>query len=81
MILKEYKNGTSQLGFQKLLDNSFRIGKKYTRKLIKEELIRIHKEFNVKPKKEITAETINLYFEAIPAKLKGKSAFQIIARK
>jgi len=80
IILEEYKNGTSKTGFQDMLDNSFRIGKKYTRKFIKEELIRIYREFNVKPKEAITAETIRNYFDVVPAKIKGDLAFYIIAR-
>jgi len=81
MILKEYKNQTSQLGFQKLLDNSFRIGKKYTRKFIKGELIKIHKEINITLSEAITSETIKKYFHVKTAKIKGDLAFYIVARK
>lgn len=80
MILKKYKDGVSGLGFQELLVNSFVIGKKYTRKFIKEELSRIYSIFEINPKSKITAETIREYFEVIEVKQKGDAAFQLMAR-
>lgn len=81
MLYKQHQDGTSGLAFQQAIDNSFKVGKTYTRKFMKDELKRLYKLFDIRHKGKITAETIGNYFHAISAKTKGQAAIKLIARK
>lgn len=81
MILKQYENGTTQLGFQQMIDNSFWVGQRYSCTSIKAELERIYKLFGIQHKKTITGASIKLYFYVRECKMKGKRGYIIISRK
>lgn len=78
MILKNYHTKTTGIEFVQLIKNSFKSGKIYTRKFIKEELIRIYALLGIEPKKSVTAETIKEFFHVIEVKSYGQRAFQLL---
>lgn len=78
MILAKYHERTTGVEVRTLMQNSFEIGKWYTKKYIKAEINRIFGIFNIAPRKAVTSHTILDFFEAIPCerrrdgkKLKG----------
>lgn len=83
MIMNEYNKTRNSDAFIKALNNSFKVGKKYTNKYIKSELKRIYNLFNMKnPNGKITAQTIKEYFEVDDkARIKNSKAMRIISSK
>ena len=78
MILAKYHERTTGVEVRTLMQNSFEIGKWYTKNYIKAEIKRIFGIFNIAPRKAVTSHTILDFFEAIPCerrrdgkKLKG----------
>ena len=78
MILAKYHERTTGVEVRTLMQNSFEIGKWYTKNYIKAEINRIFGIFNITPRKAVTSHTILDFFEAIPCerrrdgkKLKG----------
>lgn len=78
MILAKYHERTTGVEVRTLMQNSFEIGKWYTKNYIKAEIKRIFEIFNIAPRKAVTSHTILDFFEAIPCerrrdgkKLKG----------
>lgn len=78
MILAKYHERTTGVEVRTLMQNSFEIGKWYTKNYIKAEINRIFGIFNIAPRKAVTSHTILDFFEAIPCerrrdgkKLKG----------
>ena len=78
MILAKYHERTTGVEVRTLMQNSFEIGKWYTKNYIKAEINRIFGIFNIVPRKAVTSHTILDFFEAIPCerrrdgkKLKG----------
>lgn len=63
MILKNYSLQISGTEFQLFIKNSFVIRYRYSRSFIKEELIRIYELLGIQPRKNITANLINDFFE------------------
>lgn len=63
IILKDYDSNTRTESFIKAINNSFKIGQRYSRKFVKEELIRLHKLFSITPPTAITALTIEYFFD------------------
>ena len=57
MILKQYREKTEGTEFIQLIKNSFKVGQKYTKKYIKEELTRIYALTGVTPQKTITGQS------------------------
>ena len=78
MILKRYREKTTGIEFVQLLKNSFQIGKCYTLKYIKAELVRLYKMLDISPKDAVTAQTIREFFQVENCKLKGQKALRII---
>ena len=62
MILKQYREKTEGTEFIQLIKNSFKVGQKYTKKYIKEELTRIYALTGVTPQKTITGQSIKEFF-------------------
>lgn len=81
MILKRHKQGIECMGFQQMIDNSFRIGSRYTLSYIKEELQRIYSLFSITPRKAITGATMNDFFHTKDCKIHGKRGYIIICRR
>ena len=63
MILKKFREKTEGTEFIQLIKNSFKVGKKYTLKYIKEELTRIYDLTGLKPQKTITGQSIKQFFD------------------
>lgn len=63
MILKRYREKTTGVEFVQLLKNSFQVGKCYTLKYIKAELVRLYKMLDISPKDTVTAQTIREFFQ------------------
>ena len=63
MILKKFREKTEGTEFIQLIKNSFKVGKKYTLKYIKEELTRIYDLTGVKPQKTTTGQSIKQFFD------------------
>ena len=78
MIMKDYREKTTGIEFVLLLKNSFQIGKCYTLKYIKSELVRLYKMLDISPKDAVTAQTIREFFQVENCKLKGQKALRII---
>ena len=78
MIMKDYREKTTGIEFVLLLKNSFQIGKCYTLKYIKTELVRLYKMLDISPKDAVTAQTIREFFQVENCKLKGQKALRII---
>ena len=78
MIMKDYREKTTGIEFVLLLKNSFQIGKCYTLKYIKAELVRLYKMLDISPKDAVTAQTIREFFQVENCKLKGQKALRII---
>ena len=81
ILFKQHQDGISGLNFQKAIDNSFRVGSKFTRVEIKDELTRLYELFGIRYRGTITAETIRIYFEVVGAKKCKQQAFRLIDRK
>lgn len=62
MILKQHREKTEGTEFIQLIKNSFKVGQKYTKKYIKEELTRIYALTGVTPQKTITGQSIKEFF-------------------
>ena len=78
MIMKDYREKTTGIEFVLLLKNSFQIGKCYTLKYIKAELVRLYKMLDISPKDAVTAQTIREFFQVENCKLKGQKALRLI---
>ena len=78
MIMKDYREKTTGIEFVLLLKNSFQIGKCYTLKYIKAELVRLYKMLDISPKDAVTAQTIREFFQVEKCKLKGQKALRLI---
>lgn len=78
MILKRYREKTTGIEFVQLLKNSFQVGKCYTLKYIKAELIRLYKLIDISPKDKVTAQTIREFFDVEDCKIKGNKGFRLI---
>lgn len=63
MILKRYSQQVCGTEFQLLIKNSFAVRQRYPRSFIKEELIRIYGLLGIQPRKNITANLIQDFFE------------------
>lgn len=63
MILKQYEIDITGTEFIDLIQNSFIVGRKYTLKFIKEELIRIYELLGTQPRKTIKATLIGDFYE------------------
>lgn len=63
VILKRYSQQVCGTEFQLLIINSFAIRQRYSRAFIKEELIRIYELLGIQPRKNITANLIQDFFE------------------
>lgn len=81
MILKKHEQGIDNMGFQRMIDNSFRIGSRYTLFYIKEELQRIYSLFSITPRKAITGATMKEFFRTKDCKIDGKRGYVIICRR
>ncbi len=78
MILKRYREKTTGVEFVQLLKNSFQVGKCYTLKYIKAELVRLYKMLDISPKDAVTAQTIREFFLVENCKYKGQKALRLI---
>lgn len=78
MIMKDYREKTTGIEFVLLLKNSFQIGKCYTLKYIKAELVRLYKMLDISPKDAVTAQTIREFFQVEECKHKGQKALRLI---
>lgn len=78
MIMKQYSEKIMGTEFLQLIKNSFRVESKYTRKYVKEELLRIHGLVKIAPRQAITAETIKEFFITKDCKIKNSRALKII---
>lgn len=78
MIMKDYREKTTGIEFLLLLKNSFQIGKCYTLKYIKAELIRLYKMLDIFSKDTVTAQTIREFFQVKDCKIKGNKGFRLI---
>lgn len=81
MILKKCREKTTGLEFIELLNNSFKVGERYTKSYIKKELERIYKVLDIKRKGAITAQTIKEFFHVEEVWIKKKRSFRLIERK
>lgn len=82
MIINEYNKNRNSDAFIKALKNSFEVGKKYLLPFIKDELKRLHSQFDVKYPKTITAKTIGEYFYVDDkARIGNNKAMLIISSK
>ena len=70
IILAKYRERTTGIEVRKLMQNSFEIGKWYTKKYIKNEIKRIFEILNIVPKKSVTSHTILDFFDANPCERK-----------
>ena len=66
IILAKYRERTTGIEVRKLMQNSFEIGKWYTKKYIKNEIKRIFEILNIVPQKSVTSHTILDFFDATP---------------
>ena len=81
IILKQHRDVIGGTEFIQLIKNAFCVGRKYSRKYIKDELIRIHGLVKTAPRKAITATTIKEFFEVVECKVKGQLGFLITEPK
>lgn len=78
MILKHYREKTTGIEFVHLLRNSFQVGKCYTLKYIKAELLRLYKLIDISPKDTVTAQTIREFFTVEDCKVQGGRGLRLI---
>lgn len=78
MILKDYREKITGIEFIKLLRNSFQVGRSYTLKYIKDELLRLYKLVDISPKNTITAQTIREFYAVEDCKIKGSKGLRLI---
>ena len=81
MIMKKFSKKITGTEFIQLLKNSFKVGKKYTLKFIKEELIRIYDLTKVQPTKKISGQTIRDFFEVKETQINRQKGFLIVGEK
>lgn len=81
MILADYHKKATGIEVIQFIANSFEVGKWYSAKYIKEELIRIFNLVGLNPKKAITSHTINDFFYAVQCKRQQTKGYQLIKSK
>ena len=81
MILKQYREKTEGTEFIQLIKNSFKVGQKYTKKYIKEELTRIYALTGVTPQKTITGKSIKEFFHVKEINTGGSRKFLLVESK
>lgn len=78
MILKQNREKTEGTEFIQLIKNSFKVGQKYTKKYIKEELTRIYALTGVTPQKTITGQSIKEFFHVKEINTGGSRKFLLV---
>lgn len=75
MILKDYQTQANGVEMVKLLKNSFHIGKRYTLKFVKDELVRLYALLGITPPvhEKITAQTLRKFFKVKDCWMKNKN--------
>lgn len=81
MILKQYREKTEGTEFIQLIKNSFKVGQRYTKKYIKEELTRIYALTGVTPQKTITGQSIKEFFHVKEINTGGSRKFLLVESK
>lgn len=81
MILKQNRKKTEGTEFIQLIKNSFKVGQKYTKKYIKEELTRIYALTGVTPQKTITGQSIKEFFYVKEINTGGSRKFLLVESK
>lgn len=81
MILKQYREKTEGTEFIQLIKNSFKVGQKYTKKYIKEELTRIYALTGVTPQQTITGQSIKEFFHVKEINTGGSRKFLLVESK
>ena len=81
MILKQNRGKTEGTEFIQLIKNSFKVGQKYTKKYIKEELTRIYALTGVTPQKTITGQSIKEFFYVKEINTGGSRKFLLVESK
>lgn len=81
MILKQNREKTEGTEFIQLIKNSFKVGQKYTKKYIKEELTRIYALTEVTPQKTITGQSIKEFFYVKEINTGGSRKFLLVESK
>ena len=81
MILKQHREKTEGTEFIQLIKNSFKVGQKYTKKYIKEELTRIYALTGVTPQKPITGQSIKEFFHVKEINTGGSRKFLLVESK
>lgn len=81
MILKKYREKTEGTEFIQLIKNSFKIGQRYTKKYIKEELTRIYALTKVRPQKTVTGQSIKEFFHVKEINTGGSRKFLLVESK
>lgn len=81
MILKQYREKTEGTEFIQLIKNSFKVGQRYTKKHIKEELTRIYALTGVTPQKTITGQSIKEFFHVKEINTGGSRKFLLVESK
>lgn len=81
MILKQYREKTEGTEFIQLIKNSFKVGQRYTKKYIKEELTRIYALTGVTPQKTITGQSIIEFFHVKEINTGGSRKFLLVESK
>ena len=81
MILKQNREKTEGTEFIQLIKNSFKVGQKYTKKYIKEELTRIYALTGVTPQKTITGQSIKEFFYVKEINTGGSRKFLLVDSK
>ena len=81
MILKQHREKTEGTEFIQLIKNSFKVGQKYTKKYIKEELTRIYALTGVTPQKTITGQSIKEFFHVKEINTGGSRKFLLVESK
>lgn len=81
MVLKKYREKTEGTEFIQLIKNSFKIGQRYTKKYIKEELTRIYALTKVRPQKTVTGQSIKEFFHVKEINTGGSRKFLLVESK
>ena len=81
MILKQNREKTEGTEFIQLIKNSFKVGQKYTKKYIKEELTRIYALTGVTPQKTITGQSIKEFSYVKEINTGGSRKFLLVESK
>lgn len=81
MILKQHREKTEGTEFIQLIKNSFKVGQKYTKKYIKEELTRIYALTGVTPQKTITGQSIKEFFHVKEINTSASRKFLLVESK